>query len=139
MSALYGPLVAAHVVLVVAGTVGLGVTAGYLVAARVRPTAEPVLRFFRGGIGVAPRLLYPAALAGLLASAGSRGRVRLDAGWVWGAGALWLGAALLVETAVRRAAGSVTGTAAVAPGAVRAAWAAVALAVAASALMVVQP
>lgn len=101
MSAVYDTAVALHVLLVVGGTVGLAVTGGYLGAALAVGAGAGVTRFFSGPPGGAPRLLYPAAAVGLVAALTSSGRVHLRSGWVWGAGALWLVAAALIEAVVR--------------------------------------
>ena len=163
-SPLYGATVALHVVLVVAGTAGLGVTLGYLAACRRAGANAAVTRFFARGPGLAPRLLYPAAALGLVAALGSDQRVRLQWAWVWGAGTLWLAAAMCIEgglrPAERRLAGLVAGGHGKEPagghggapggpdsGAVRAAaglglmaaGAALGLVLASSALMVAQP
>jgi len=150
----YDVLVALHVVTVVIGTAGLAVTAGYVVAARVgaageRPLPAAVARFFGPRPGWAPRLLYPAALFGLAAAGLSHDRVRLALAWVWVAAVLWLGAAAFIEAALLPAERSVSRLLARTPdpGALRAclnrgvvgASGAVALAVAASAVMVVKP
>ena len=103
MSAVYDTAVALHVVLVSAGTLGLAVTGGYLAAALGPTAGAGVRRFFSGSPGGAPRLLYPAAALGLVAALTSSGRVHLRWGWVWGAGALWLVAAGLIEAGVRPA------------------------------------
>jgi hypothetical protein len=128
---LYGPAVGLHVTLVIAGTVGLAVTTGYLLVGARAPGSPAVQRFFRAGIGIAPRLLYPAALFGAVAAATSDGRIHPGRFWVWGAGTFWLGAALLIETVVRSAAdkGRFTTGAAAAAGALG-------LVLASSALMV---
>ena len=104
MTQLYDPAVGLHVALVTLGTLGLAVTTGYLLVGARTPGSPVVERFFRGGIGVAPRLLYPAALFGAVAAATSHGRIHPGRFWVWGAGAFWLAAALLIETVVRGAA-----------------------------------
>lgn len=108
MSALYGTAVGLHVVLVLAGTIGLAVTVGYLAAGhraadRLSDPGSALRRFFSAGPSLAPRLLYPAAALGLAAALSSSDRVRLQWAWVWGAGALWLGAAVLIEAGLRPA------------------------------------
>ena len=88
-------------VCVVAGTLGLAVTTGYLAAVRGGGSGLGLRRFFAGGPGLAPRLLYPAAAFGLIAALASSERVRLQWAWVWGAGVLWLLAAVCIEAGVR--------------------------------------
>ena len=137
---------AVHVIGVVGGTVGLAVTVGYLAAARGGGEGTGVRRFFAGGPGQAPRLLYPAAAFGLVAALSSSQRVRLQWAWVWGAGILWLLAAVCIEAGLRPAERRVGGLLAAGQGAGPAAGAglaagaaALALVLAASALMVAQP
>ena len=103
VAALYDLAVAAHVVTVLGALVAIAVAGGYLVAVAVGAGGESVASYFRGGPSWGPRLLAPAALLGLAAAGLSRGRVRLDAGWVWGAAVLWLVAMGAVEVLMRPA------------------------------------
>jgi hypothetical protein len=138
--------VAVHVVGVVAGTVGLAVTVGYLGAVRGGGAAAGVRRFFTGGPGQAPRLLYPAAAFGLVAALSSSDRIRLEWAWVWVAGVLWLLAAVCIEAGMRPAERRVgvlldagDGAGAAARSGLAAGSAALVLVLTASALMVAQP
>lgn len=150
----YDVLVALHVVTVVVGTGGLAVTSGYLVAGAARarrhqPLTPALARFFGPRPGWAPRLLYPAAALGLAAAGLSHDQVRLRAAWVWSAAVLWFGAAACIEAGMRPAEREVgrlvaEGTGATESGpalrrGVYSAAAALALALAASAVMVVKP
>ena len=130
----------------VGGTVGLAVTVGYLAALRGGGGGGSVRRFFAGGPGQAPRLLYPAAVFGLVAALSSSQRVRLQWAWVWGAGVLWLLAAFCIEAGLRPAERRVgallasgNGARAAAGAGLAAGGAALALVLTASALMVAQP
>jgi len=138
--------VAVHVVGVVVGTVALAVTVGYLGAAGSGGAGAAVRRFFTGGPGQAPRLLYPAAAFGLVAALSSSQRVRLEWAWVWVAGLLWFLAAVCIEAGVRPAERRVgarldggEGAATAARSGLAAGSAALVLVLTASALMVVQP
>jgi hypothetical protein len=103
MTGLYRLAVGLHVLTVLAGLAAVGVTAGYCGAARHLGTTESLKRFFSPGPGWAVRLIYPAAVFGLLAEAASRGRVRPGLVWVWLAGLLWVGAAGVIEMVLRPA------------------------------------
>ena len=135
-----------HVVGVVVGTAGLAVTVGYLAAAYGGAGGAGVRRFFTGGPGQAPRLLYPAAAFGLVAALSSSQRVRLQWAWVWVAGVLWVLAAVCIEAGMRPAEGRVgagldagDGARTAARSGLAAGSAALVLVLTASALMVVQP
>lgn len=137
---------AVHVVGVVVGTLGLAVTVGYLGAARGGGAGDGVRRFFAGGPGQAPRLLYPAAAFGLVAALSSSQRVRLEWAWVWVAGVLWFLAAVCIEAGMRPAERRVgalldagDGARTAAGSGLAAGSAALVLVLTASALMVVQP
>jgi len=139
-----------HVVGVVVGALGLAVTVGYLTAVGAGGGGGGVRRFFTGRPGQAPRLLYPAAAFGLVAALASSDRVRLQWAWVWVAGVLWFLAAVCIEAGMRPAErrvggllasgdGVTAGARAAARAGLVAGGAALALVLAASALMVVQP
>ena len=141
---------AAHVLCVVVGTLGLAVTVGYLAALGTGSRGSGVRRFFAGGPTQAPRLLYPAAAFGLVAALSSSRRVRLEWAWVWVAGVLWFLAAACIEAGMRPAERRVGDLLATgrggAPGArvpartgLAAGAAALVLVLTASALMVAQP
>lgn len=98
MGALYDLAVAAHVVLVLGALLAIAVAGGYQAAVAAGSRSDGVTRYFRGRPSWGPRLLAPAALLGLLAAGLSRGRVHVDAGWVLGAAALWLGAMAAIES-----------------------------------------
>jgi hypothetical protein len=100
---LYDLAVAAHVLTVLGALVAIAVAGGYQVAAAAGADNDSVARYFRAGPSWGPRLLAPAALLGLLAAGLSRGRIHLGAGWVWGAGLVWLVAMGAVEALLRPA------------------------------------
>lgn len=131
---------------VVVGTVGLAVSVGYLAAVRGGGAGSGLRRFFAGGPGQAPRLLYPAAAFGLVAALSSSQRVRLQWAWVWVAGVLWFGAAVCIEAGVRPAERRVgvlldagDGARTAARSGLAAGSAALVLVLTASALMITQP
>jgi len=103
MSGLYKGVVLLHVLAVLGGLVAVGVTGGYCAALWRRPGSRAAHQFFAPGPGMAPRLLYPAAVLGLAAAASSGGRVHPGSFWVWGAALLWVAGVAAMETVMRPA------------------------------------
>jgi hypothetical protein len=143
VAVLYDLVVVAHVLTVLGALVSLAVAGGYS-AALLGGRRPAVDRYFRGGPSWGPRLLVPAAILGLIAAGLSGGRVRLDSGWVLGAGGLWLVAMASVEALLRPAEAALAVPEAGKPSrrpalrALAGAFAAVAAVVAASVVMTVQ-
>jgi len=103
VAALYAVAVVAHVLTVLGALISVGVGGGYCAAVVGGGRGAAVARYFAGGPSWGPRLLYPAALLGLVAAASSRGRVDLGDYWVLAAAGLWAGAVLVLELVLRPA------------------------------------
>lgn len=103
VAALYAVAVVAHVLTVLGALVSVGVAGGYCAAVVGGGRGAAVERYFAGGPSWGPRLLYPAALLGLVAAASSRGRVGLGDYWVLAAAGLWAGAVVVLELVLRPA------------------------------------